>query len=803
MPSALEGLNAALQGRYHLDAEIARGGTGIVYGGLDLRHHRSIAMKVLDADLAQAVGGERFLREIQITAGLSHPHILPLYDSGDADGRFFYVMPLVEGETLRDRLAAGPLPLDEALRITAEVADALGYAHDHGFIHRDIKPENIMLAAGHALVADFGIARATSVNEGADLRLTAAGLAIGTLRYMSPEQQMGGDVGPASDIFSLACVLHEMLVGQPPAGATPPPGLPRTVARALHRALALEPEQRFATVRQFADALGGGAPQIAVSRGRALAGLAAAILVIASLLVWQRTRISSARDAGAERLQPASVAVLQFTLADTGSLPGLATFAADLADRLTDGLGAIPELQVSARRAVASYERAAVPLDSLARALKAGTLIAGGLSAVADNRVRIDLRLIDGQTNRQIDRTYVEADLPRRLVLVDEVADSVIRLLRPVLGTAIQKRSQLLGTKSDEAYDMAQSAESMARSFDALIATNDVRAARQALNGADSLYAAAESADPRWVEPSVRRAKLTQQRMMLANFEHTDSQRWLREGLAHADRALRIAPNDPVALETRGTLNYWRWSFRRPVDSTVANALRDSAESDLSRSVTDNPERARVLRVLSELVAASGRPSEAIQLAERGIRSDPYLNNTPTLALRLFEYNLQLGRDTTAARWCRFGAGRAPSLPQFDECQLQLMAWTDALAPDPAVARRLKARALTHTAPPAVAVLEPRLEQLLGVVYARVGTRDSARAILRRGLAVAQPNLGILIPAANIYDLLGHPDSAVALLVRSAELHPAWHDLMQRSPGLRKLGRDPIVRRALGVTAAP
>ncbi len=801
MSSAIEGLNAALQGRYRLDTEIARGGAGVVYSGADLRHHRKIAVKVLHADVEQTVGDERFLREIQITAGLNHPHILPLYDSGEADGRFFYVMPLVEGETLREHLASGPLSLDEAIRITTEVADALEYAHGHGVVHRDIKPENIMLAAGHALVADFGIARASAADTGNDVRLTGTGLAVGTARYMSPEQQSGDDVGPASDIFSLACVLHEMLVGKPPFGSDVHPGIPRSVTRTLRKALAAEPDRRFTSARAFAVSLTEGAPRVPALRRRRVAALVAALVVVtaaAAFLTWPRLRpaATAGRDAPGY-LEPASVAVLQFKVTDTMTWPGLSAYASNLADRLTDGLGQIEILTVSARRAVAIHEQAAVPLDSLARALKAGTLIAGTLTAIGPSRIRIDLELIEGPTNRQIGQTHIEANLPERLQLVDAVADSVISLLRPVLGTTIQKRNQLMGTTSDKAYDLAQSADELTRSFEGFFSANNLGAARRSLDEADSLYDAAERSDPRWIEPKVRRARLAQPRMMLASFEHVDGQRWLRQGLGHVDRALRIAPNDPLALEVRGSLNYWRWRDHRPKDTTTANALRDSTEADLRRAVSGHPERARVLRVLSELLAASGRPQEAIRMAVRGFDSDPYLNNTPTLALRLFQYNLEIGNDTAAARWCRDGAGRAPDRAEFDECQLQLMAWTSLMSPDPAKARGLKARALAHTAPPATAILEPRLDQLVGVVYARAGARDSARAVLRRGLAGPQANVGIVIPAANIYDALGQRDSAVTLVVRFAGLHPELLDMMRRDPGLRKLGRDPQVASAL------
>ncbi|HSR40988.1 MAG TPA: serine/threonine-protein kinase, partial [Longimicrobiales bacterium] len=215
-PALVERLNAALSGRYRIEGELGEGGMATVYLAQDLRHQRKVALKVLKPELAAMVGGERFLAEIQVTANLQHPHILPLFDSGEADGFLFYVMPYVEGESLRDTLdREHQLPVEEALRITRAVASALDYAHRQGVVHRDIKPANILLHDGEPLLADFGIALA--VQEAGGGRLTETGLSLGTPFYMSPEQATADrDPGPRSDVYSLACVLYEMLTGDPP-----------------------------------------------------------------------------------------------------------------------------------------------------------------------------------------------------------------------------------------------------------------------------------------------------------------------------------------------------------------------------------------------------------------------------------------------------------------------------------------------------------------------------------------------------------------------------------------------------------
>src|SRR5215207_3394697 len=215
-------LDAALTGRYRIERELGAGGMATVYIAEDLRHHRQVAVKVLRPDLAASLGAERFLREIEIAARLQHPHILPLHDSGSAGDVLYYVMPLVEGQSLRDRLVkGGALSIEEGTRIIREVADALAYSHKHGVVHRDIKPENILLSSGHALVTDFGVAKAVSDSKAAS-NLTGTGVSLGTTTYMAPEQ---ATADPATDhradIYALGVMAYEILVGQPPFTGNP------------------------------------------------------------------------------------------------------------------------------------------------------------------------------------------------------------------------------------------------------------------------------------------------------------------------------------------------------------------------------------------------------------------------------------------------------------------------------------------------------------------------------------------------------------------------------------------------------
>lgn len=310
----MERLANALGGRYAIDREIARGGMARVYLAHDLRHGRRVAIKVLREDLAAAVGAERFLAEIRVTASLQHPHILPLFDSGSADGLLWYAMPFIEGETLRSCLAReGRLPVGEAVRLAREVADALDHAHVRGIVHRDVKPENVLLQHGHALVADFGIALA--LEEAGGERITRTGLTLGTPQYMAPEQAAGERVLDARvDIYALGAVLHEMLVGEPPFAAptkqamvrrmmhepapalvTRRPDVPPFVDAAVRRALAKQPGDRFPSAAAFAAVLA--APLDAShigpgwnsgrgeSRGRTVSARAALYAAVATLVV--------------------------------------------------------------------------------------------------------------------------------------------------------------------------------------------------------------------------------------------------------------------------------------------------------------------------------------------------------------------------------------------------------------------------------------------------------------------------------------------------------------------------------------
>jgi len=440
----IERVRAALSGRYRVERQLGAGGMATVYAAEDLRHHRPVAIKVVRPELSAALGPERFLREIEVAASLSHPHIVPLYDSGEADGILYYVMPLVNGESLAERLRrVKQLPLEEALRLGREVADALSHAHGRGVVHRDIKPDNILLAEGHALVTDFGIARAVSAAGGE--RLTETGLALGTPAYMSPEQAAGDhEVDGRSDLYSLGCVLYEALAGQPPfTGATvdsvlrqhlvavPPsvtimrPAVPPWVAPVIERALAKTPADRFASAAELVAALTQPTAAGRAVRTRrvtgpaalAFAGLAAVAVVMPVML--QRGRTGGALDPDLVAVAPFEVLVPELDVWGEGMM--------DILARSLDGAGRVKS--ASPGMAVREWPGRADPAAArrFGRRSGAGFVVTGSIMPAGPDSVRLAAQVVDVRGGRPV----AEVEIRDQRSRMDRVADSAtVGLLR-------------------------------------------------------------------------------------------------------------------------------------------------------------------------------------------------------------------------------------------------------------------------------------------------------------------------------------------------------------------------------------
>jgi eukaryotic-like serine/threonine-protein kinase len=651
----LSTLQAGLSDRYRTERELGRGGMAVVFLAEDLKHHRRVALKVLRPELTQALGGgpERFLREVAIAAQLTHPHILPLLDSGTFDygngnTGSYYAMPFVDGESLRDRLTRErQLPLEDALRVTAEIADALSYAHAVGVVHRDIKPENILFEAGHAVVTDFGIARAIEVAGGE--RLTETGLIVGTPAYMSPEQATGGPVDGRSDLYSLGCVLYEMLVGEPPfTGPTTqailarkstdtPPSLrivretvPEAVEHTVSKVLARVPADRFATAARFSEALEAGfkerAPSPRARGGRKLwVGALAAGVIVTLVAIALAVRPAAA--------VPRSVAVLYFDYLSRDTAD--AYLADGLTEEITSRLGDVGRLQVKSRSAVRRFRGATgSDLAGIGRALGVGYLVEGSVQPVGD-RVRASIRLIDARTGFETWGSQYDRAKQDLLLLQEDIArDVAIQIagrLIPAERSAIAARA----TGQSGAYDhflrgnyyLAQrNSRAVARAIEEY-----ETAARLDTEFTGALGRAAYSyaiyAEWGWPFPGMSADTLVSRGIALANRalarDSTVTDAWMARSLlleqipgmltAERDAAQRAAILDPQNAEA---WHQYAWTLLLERDETAARAA-------INRVLAIDPSRAITVFHIAGIDLYDRRYDKALPWMDSSIAVDP------------------------------------------------------------------------------------------------------------------------------------------------------------------------------------
>ena len=649
MPDFLDRLKSSLADRYAIEQEIGAGGMAIVYRAEDLKHGRKVAVKVLRPELAAAVGPERFLREITLTARLDHPHILPVLDSGDADGLLYYVMPLVEGESLRDRLAREKqLPVDDALQIAREVADALSYAHSLGVVHRDIKPENILLAAGHARVADFGIARAVSTAGGA--KLTETGFAIGTPEYMSPEQAGGeSDVDGRSDTYSLGCMVYHMLAGAPPFtgpsaqsimarhAVDPVPRIstvrsltPAGVETAVMKALAKVPADRFHTIAEFGEALKQGqttAPSAAIDaqpaarrHTRIAAAGVIAVLVAGSWGIWSAV---SANDSGIQ-----SLAVLPFS-----NLSGDAAeeyFVAGMHDALTSALAQISALRVISTTSALRYRNAEKSVPEIARELSVDGIVEGSVLKAGDS-VRLQIRLIEAfpEERQRWARAY-DGDVRNVSALYGEVAQAIAQEAG-VTPTAAEARrlgnERALDPEAQDAYLrgkylLARSTpDGLERGLEYLHQAVDIDPTDPRPWSALAQAYVAMGHSGRGAPDAFLRAKAAARQALelddtefgayLALADVSMYEDWDWEGARQAfERALELNPNDP---NLRYHYAMYHLLFLR----------HDQAIAELERAKALDPLSPRNIAWLGGLYSIEGRYQEAIDEAESALQLAP------------------------------------------------------------------------------------------------------------------------------------------------------------------------------------
>lgn len=846
MGSATRDISLQLGHRYHIEQELGRGGMATVYMATDTTVGRHVAIKVLHPELAAAVGADRFHREINIASALTHPNILPVHDSGEFEGRLFYVMPVVEGESLRERLKRErQLSVDEAIRITCEVASALEYAHSRGVVHRDVKPENILLEAGHAVVADFGIARAASlVAEGP--ALTQTGMSLGTPAYMSPEQALGDKMlDGRSDQYALACVTYEMLTGEPPFSAptaqaliakhltspvpeitTVRPAVPDEVEDVIFRALEKVPADRHASIVEFAAALADADGLEGATSSRRLPGTRAhraarttrhlraaredrrersrrrgMAFGIAALLamgaggagLWlQHARTLDAR--GTTELKRIGVLYFQDLSAD-GHLGALAD---GLSEALIDRLRDVQTLDVVSRDGVAPFRKGRVALDSVARLLKVGTLVTGTVEPEGGG-VRIALRLRDA-TGSDFDRMSFTVPQGALLSARDSVARATADMLRPVIGEEVQLREERHAAHDALAWSLVQRAERLRKDGEDRSAGDSVGAAA-AFGTADSLLRVAQSRDATWSQPAVIGARIALRRAKLATSAPAITQ-WIDTGLADAQRALAIDPRNADALELRGALRYERFVRNLAATHDDEKELVRTAEADLLRATEINPAQANAWNILSALYYRKTPPdlAGANINARRALDADAYLAAADEVVWRLFATSYDLGQHDQAVRWCDDGHQRFPTQSRFVLCRLYI-GFMREQEPDVAQAFHTADEVVALTPPARRPLVQRQARMLASVALAYSGQRDSARRVLLASRAdkTIDPDGSLLTPEALVRVRLGDRAEAVRLLKLFLSEHPQHIAGMTRNTWWWKdLENDPEFKAMIG-----
>lgn len=575
----------------------------------DVRHDRTVAIKVLHPELSEALGLERFQREVRITARLNHPHILPLLDSGDVDGLLFYVMPFVDGETMRERIAReGELPIDDAVRLTREVAEALGYAHSLGIVHRDIKPENILLQGGHALVADFGIARDVDGSG----KLTTVGVTVGTPLYMSPEQASGAAViDGRSDQYSLGCVAYELLTGEPPfTGPTPmaitarklTESLPalrtrRTtvtapVEAALSRALERAPSDRFRTMHEFIAALSqpvtGETPVTPGTRRTPWIAAAAGVVVVAAL-GWFRLSGGPAQGVPSE----SAIAVLPFE--DLSADTSQSYFAEGLADELVTSLSMVDGMRVASRTSTSALLRRGLDLEAIAKELRVGTVLEGSVR-LAGERIRVSTRLVNVGEDRPIWSQTYERPADDVLRIQEEIATAIVSALRGRLLSA-NLDAVSSGTTNPEAYDSYLQGRSLR-----------FRQTEQGLVRAAEYFKAAIARAPDFARAH---AGLAETYAVQGWYDFQPPRDAFPAALDAAASALKLDPRNASALATTAyAMLYYEWDL-------------PGAERAFLRAIEADPNSAIAHQWYANYLAVAQRWDDAEREFRTALRLDP------------------------------------------------------------------------------------------------------------------------------------------------------------------------------------
>jgi eukaryotic-like serine/threonine-protein kinase len=716
-------LERGLAGRYQLERELGQGGMAVVFLAQDLRHDRKVALKVLRPDLSAAIGADRFLREIKLAAGLTHPHILPVYDSGQAGELLFYVMPNMEGRSLRERLQRErQLPLPDALAITREVASALDYAHRHQVVHRDIKPENILLHEGSAMVADFGIGKALS----GDGSLTQTGMVVGTPTYMSPEQASGEpSVDGRTDLYSLGCVLYEMLTGEPPfTGATPQAviakrfvspiprvrvtrDVPEALDDALTRVLSRTPVDRFATGAQFVEALRlvngvGGSAQATVPTGRT-------------------PPASATRKA---------IAVLP--LANMSADPENEYFSDGMTEEIINALAKVPGIQVASRTSCFAFKGKEVDVRQIGEKLGVSSVLEGSVRKVG-TRVRITAQLISVADGYHLWSETYDRQLEDVFAIQDEISHAIVDALKLRLGD--DGGHLIAPTKNIEAYTLylkgrfvfnkdTEPSTRKALDFFQQSLLQDPAYARSYAGIADCWTQLADD----FVVPddAYPRAKAAATRALEHDPDLVEAITgigkvlcWYEWDFAGAERQLRRA----VTLNDNHADAHWAFGSVLPTVGRLAEAIQE-----LRKALVLDPLYAAYSRWLGRFILFSGDYSGAIAQGRKTIDLDA---DYAYSYLDIGSAYLELGEAEKALQWFQRGQGLDTSVRSYDALIVRALAPLGRREEADEILARLEEESRQHYV----------RSEIMAMGHAAVGNVDRAFECLERAFQVRSAGL--------------------------------------------------------------
>lgn len=729
----LASVTAAVKGRYEVQREIGRGGMATVYLALDARHGRRVALKVLHPEFSASVNAERFQREIQICAQLTHPNILSLHDSGESDGVLYYVMPFIDGESLRHLLEHDrELPVARAATLGREVLDALGYAHERGFVHRDVKPENILIAGGHALVSDFGIARVMGANiTGA---LTQSGIVIGSPTYMSPEQSAADEhIDARSDLYSVGCVLFEMLVGMPPyAGnsamklmsrhaidAIPSARMlrgdvPAALDAVITRAMAKNPDDRFASAHAFQLAL-----DMAVTTTTAGAHSASPSLAIGAT--------GDAASARTRAYAPGigSVAVLPF--ADNSAAKDQEFLCEGLADELRAALAKIPALRVASRTSSMGMRGRNTSVHDVGRELGVVAVIEGTVQR-SGSRLRISMSLSNATDGFQVWAERYDRETEDIFALQDEIAQSVVEALRVTLSG--ERRSGLVTrqTQNVEAYQLYLRGRNLWG-----------RREQGGLQKAIECFQQSLEIDPLYVMPYIGLADAFN---TFGAYEYLPPKETFPRVFAAAEHALKI---DPTLAESHTALGsaraHYSWDWR-------------GAEESLAEAIALNPQYPLAHAYFALVMCATGRHERAREAIARAQQIDPLSGILNALVGWVADFGR---RHDDAIRQSRLTIEMQPDLP----VARSFLGYAH-------LAKGENAEALEAFS--AITGYRTSLGGR-GMALARLGRHEEARAVLTEMDEIAKTSYVSSYGRALIHIGLGEREQALTMLEMACDEH--------------------------------